>query len=61
MVCFERVFTILNDAGYDGYFSLECDCMEEIFKAQKLSIENMRRFYRMAQVSGQKAMDVSLN
>jgi len=61
VVCFERVFTILNDAGYDGYFSLECDCMEEIFKAQKLSIENMRRFYRMAQVSGQKAIDVSLN
>ena len=60
VVNFERVFTILNEVGYDGYFSIESDCMEEIYRAQKLSLTNMKRFYQLAQVGIQKAIDVSL-
>lgn len=48
VVNFSRVFSILNAAGYDGYFSMEYDGMEEPFRAIELGLSNVRRFYRSA-------------
>lgn len=59
-VNFERTFAILSEAGYGGYFSLEYDGVEESFYAQKLSLENMKRFYLLAQIGGGQSADVRL-
>ncbi len=47
-VNFTRVFSLLHAAGYDGYYSIEYDGMEEAAAAQELGLANMRRFMALA-------------
>ena len=48
IVNFERIFSILILAGYDGYFSLENDAAEETLPSVKQGLENMKLFYERA-------------
>ncbi len=45
---FEKVFSVLQLAGYDGYYSLEYDGIEETFYAVSQSLENMKTYYDRA-------------
>jgi len=60
VVNFQRVFSILQSVGYDGFFSLEYDGMEDAYKANELGLRNIRRYYEMAKLDGQKYVDVHL-
>ncbi len=60
VVNFERCFSILNSVGYDGYFSLEYDGMEEACRANGLGLANMRRFYQRARLNDVKHTGVHL-
>ena len=48
IVNFERIFSILILAGYDGYFSLENGAPEETLSCVRESLENMKIFYDRA-------------
>ncbi len=47
-VDFEKVFTILLENGYDGYFSLEGCAMTDIRRGVKLSLANLQYYYDRA-------------
>ena len=55
IVNFERIFSILILAGYDGYFSLENDAPEETLTAVKSGLENMKLYYQRAYDNLKKA------
>lgn len=60
VVNFLRVFSILREVGYNGYYSLEYDGVEEPYYAQQQSIANLRRFEKMAQLDSSAAEEVNL-
>ena len=60
IVNFRRVFSILQSVGYDGFFSLEYDGMEDAYRANELGLQNIRRYYEMASLDSQKYTDVHL-
>lgn len=60
VVNFQRVFGILQSAGYDGYFSMEYDGMEESRGAQKLGLANMRRYEALARLDSMEHVEVHL-
>ncbi len=60
VVNFRRVLGILQSVGYDGYYSLEYDGVEDARLAHRLGFENLRRFYEMARLDGQEPEKVSL-
>ena len=60
VVNFQRVFSILQSVGYDGFFSLEYDGMEDAYRANELGLRNIRRYCEMAKLDGQKYVDVHL-
>ena len=55
IVNFERIFSILILAGYDGYFSLENGAPEETLSCVRESLENMKIFYDRAYNNLKKA------
>ncbi|MBQ9855533.1 MAG: sugar phosphate isomerase/epimerase [Clostridia bacterium] len=59
-VNFQRVFSVLQSVGYEGYFSLEYDGMEDAYRANKLGLANMKRYYEMAKLDQMKSVDVHL-
>ncbi len=48
VINFEKIFTILLEAGYDGYFSLEYAAPEETLYGIEQSLKNMKLFYDKA-------------
>ena len=60
VVNYRRVFSILNAVGYDGFFSLEYDGMEDAYRANELGLQNIRRYYEMAKLDAVKHVDVHL-
>lgn len=48
VINFEKIFSILILAGYDGYFSLENGAPEETLSCVRESLENMKTFYERA-------------
>lgn len=60
VVNFQRVFSILQSVGYDGFFSLEYDGMEDAFRANELGLANMKRYYEIAKIDQMKHVDVHL-
>ena len=48
VVNFERIFSILILAGYDGYFSLENGAVEKTRDAVQEGLRNMKLFYERA-------------
>ena len=59
-VNFQRVFSILQAVGYDGFFSLEYDGMEDAFRANEMGLANVKRYYEMAKLDRQRHVDVHL-
>lgn len=59
-VNFRRVFSILQSVGYDGYFSLEYDGMEDAFRANELGLANMKRYAMLAQMDQTSPTEVHL-
>lgn len=59
-VNFQRVFSILQSVGYDGFFSLEYDGMEDAFRANELGLKNMKRYYELAKFDQMLQMDPHL-
>ena len=49
-VNFTRVFSILSAAGYDGFYSIEYDGMEDAHLAQAMGLKNMRRYMELASI-----------
>lgn len=45
---FEKIFSVLLLAGYDGYYSLEYEGKEEVLSSVAQSLENMKYFYNRA-------------
>ena len=50
VIPFRRVMAQLIDAGYDGWYSMEYDGLEEMKTAHALGLENMRRYYEQARL-----------
>ena len=48
IINFERIFSILILAGYDGYFSLENGAVEDTVQAVQEGLANMKIFYDRA-------------
>ncbi len=48
-VNFIQIFKMLQRVGYDGWYSLEFDGMEDLRTAMRLSRENMSYYYKEAQ------------
>jgi len=53
-VNFIRTFSILNEVGYDGFYSMEYDGMEEAYQANALGLANMKRYYEMVGLNSAK-------
>ncbi len=49
-VNFVRVCQVLQSVGYDGFYSLEYDGLEDPYLAQNLGLDNLRRYGRIAGV-----------
>jgi len=47
-VNFIRMFSILHAVGYDGFYSMEYDGIEDAYQANVLGLANMKRYYEMA-------------
>ena len=50
VIPFRRVMAQLIDAGYDGWYSMEYDGLEDMKTAHALGLENMRRYYEQARL-----------
>ena len=50
VIPFRRVMAQLIDAGYDGWYSMEYDGLEEMKTAHALGLENVRRYYEEARL-----------
>ncbi len=48
VVNFEKIFSVLLMGGYDGYYSLEYDGIEETLKSVSQSLKNMQIYYDRA-------------
>ena len=59
-VNFQRVFGILRATGYEGYYSMEYDGVEEAYFAQKTGLENMRRYDALACLDAMEHVEVHL-
>ena len=51
-VNFVRVMSILNAAGYDGFYSIEYDGLEDARTAQRQGLANLRRYMDQARLNG---------
>ena len=51
IINFEKLFTVLLQAKYDGYFSLEYSAPEETFYGISESLENMKIYYERAKLN----------
>lgn len=51
IVSFEKIFRMLLSAGYEGYYSLEYDGLEDGMQAAKISARNITRFYETAKAT----------
>ena len=52
-VPFRRVMAQLIEAGYDGWYSMEYDGLEEMQTAHRLGLQNMRRYYEAARLEAE--------
>ncbi len=52
VIPFRRVMAQLLDAGYDGWYSMEYDGLEDMKTAHALGLRNMRRYYEQARLEG---------
>lgn len=50
VIPFRRVMAQLIEAGYDGWYSMEYDGLEDIKTAHMLGLDNMRRYYEQARL-----------
>lgn len=50
VIPFRHVMAQLIDAGYDGWYSMEYDGLEEMKTAHALGLENVRRYYEEARL-----------
>lgn len=59
-VNFQRVFSILNAVGYEGFYSMEYDGLEDARLAHRMGLANMKRYDAMARMDVARYTDVHL-